>query len=398
MDDHTSKPPTQGSLDALGQSREGSEVDQRVALECEKLRLERQKYALEIRLKRREFQEKKEKNAWKEALANPVTIAVVGGTLTLVTAIVTNYFNSSEARRGDAARALLAEENAKEALEADLIKKFVESPRTDSVRENLRFLVDAGLIPTYAESIKKYLDTNPGVAPQVGGGVEFSPSGVSVSDEVKETTQKAATRFAMYLQNLGFPGLEQNVSVFIFSKDRSPPNMPVTNVNAFYVNKTIFIHEALATDVSVALREYAHHALFISLGSPVKYHQNEIESALSDYLPASFLGSPIIGNGLGALFGLTTSYIRTLDSDAPYEGSSVTPMERGAAWSAALWACRGRVGQQAVDGMILPAWRQAMSAPVDDGHVAKEFRKALTSAAPPVGSCFSAELGTRMIP
>jgi hypothetical protein len=53
----------------------------------------------------------------------------------------------------------------------------VESPSTETVRQNLRFLVDAGLIPSYADSISNYLHSNPGVAPQVGGGVEFVPSG-----------------------------------------------------------------------------------------------------------------------------------------------------------------------------------------------------------------------------
>jgi hypothetical protein len=114
-------------------------------------------------LKRRELQEKKDTSSWKDLLTNPVTIAVVGGVIALFTALVTNHFNSSETLRAEAAKARLAQESAKETLQADLIKKFVESPRAETVRQNLRFLVDAGLIPGYAESIKKYLDSNPGV-------------------------------------------------------------------------------------------------------------------------------------------------------------------------------------------------------------------------------------------
>ena len=116
-----------------------------------------------MRLKRREFREKEHKNPWQDLLTNPVTIAIVGGLITVITALVTNYFNASETRRAEAAKARLAQESAKETLQADLIKKFVESPRAETVRQNLRFLVDAGLIPGYAESIKKYLDSNPGV-------------------------------------------------------------------------------------------------------------------------------------------------------------------------------------------------------------------------------------------
>ena len=38
----------------------------------------------------------------------------------------------------------------------------------ETVRENLRFLVDAGLLPDYAKNIKSYLSANPETAPQVG--------------------------------------------------------------------------------------------------------------------------------------------------------------------------------------------------------------------------------------
>jgi hypothetical protein len=312
MDDDKAKPPTPEFR--ARHNPESSKVTPQLALEWERLRLERQKYALEASSKRRELQEKKDKSLWKDLLTNPVTIAIVGGVITLITAVVTNYLSTSQARRADAAKARLTEQSAKETLQADLIKKFVESPRTETVRENLRFLVDAGLIPSYADSIKKYLDSNPGVAPQVGGGIEFLPSGVSVTDDVKERLQKAVSRFVIYLQNLGFSGLDQNVSVYIYSKDKHPPNMAAEAVNAFYMNKTIFIHEALSGDESIALREYTHHALFVSLGSPSDYHQNEVESALADYLPASFSDSPIIGAGRGALLGLPTSFLRTLHS------------------------------------------------------------------------------------
>ena len=139
----------------------------------------------------------------------------MGGVITLVTAVVTSYFNASETRRAEAAKALLAEQSAKETLQADLIKKFVEGPRTETVRENLRFLVDAGLIPSYADSIRRYLASNPGVAPQVGSGIEFLPSGASVAGDVKERLQKTVNQFRMYLQSLGFPGLDQLPFLYI---------------------------------------------------------------------------------------------------------------------------------------------------------------------------------------
>jgi hypothetical protein len=164
----------------------------------------------------------KEKNPWRELLANPISVVIVGGMITLTTTVVANFFSTREANRTEVVRAKLADANAREALQADLIKRFVENPRSNAVRQNLQFLVEAGLIPTYADGNKKYLEAHPDAAPHVGGGVEFSSSGVALAEDVKERIQQAVSRFEVYLQNLGFSYLEKNVSVFIYSKDKRP--------------------------------------------------------------------------------------------------------------------------------------------------------------------------------
>jgi hypothetical protein len=410
MDDHPAKPRTQTSEVGLGHNLESSEVTPQLALEWDRLRFERQKYALEVRLKRREFREKEHKNLWQDLLTNPVTIAIVGGLITVITALVTNYFNASETRRAEAAKAQLAEQSAKETLQADLIKKFVESLRTEIVRQNLRFLVDAGLIPGYADSIKKYLDSNPGVAPQIGGGIEFVPSGASVAEDVKARIQKAVNQFIIYLQSLGFHGLDQNVTVFVYSKDKPPPktkDFPLSGDDpaAYYEPnlKTIFIHELITSDVSLALSQYATRALFVSLDSTDNFSWNEIEGASALYLTASFTNSPITGTSLGP-------WVRKLDSATSYDRSSSGDssgdyqLKRSVPWAAALWACREQVGKEAVDDLILPMWLQVMKGPREtdrvreNDRVAEEFGKALIAAPPPLGSCFSTERTNRKLP
>jgi V8-like Glu-specific endopeptidase len=146
---------------------------ERLSLERERLRVERQKLALEFRLKRRELGERGDKS-WKELLANPLMLAIAGGFLTLMTTIVTTSYSANESRKAETLRAELARESAKQALQAELIKKFVESPKTET-RENLRFLVDAGLLPDYAGNITTYLDKNPQAAPAVGTGSLIPP-------------------------------------------------------------------------------------------------------------------------------------------------------------------------------------------------------------------------------
>jgi V8-like Glu-specific endopeptidase len=147
---------------------------ERLSLEKERLRTERQKLAIELRLKRRESAERRGKS-WKELLANPLTLAIVGGFITVMTTIVTTSYTANENRLAENLRAQLARDSANQALQAELIKKFVEAPKTETVRENLRFLVDAGLLPDYSARITRYLTDNPDAAPAVGntlvGGV-----------------------------------------------------------------------------------------------------------------------------------------------------------------------------------------------------------------------------------
>jgi len=156
--------------------------EKRVALDWERLRFERKKAAMEFRLKRNELADHRGKG-WKELLASPFTLAIVGGFITVMSTIVSNHLTVSAnlaleatkaelAAKGEAAKAVSASQAANQTLQADLIKKFVESPKTETVRENLRFLVDAGLLPDYATRISAYLANNPDVAPQVGATSE----------------------------------------------------------------------------------------------------------------------------------------------------------------------------------------------------------------------------------
>src|SRR4051812_9793015 len=130
MDEQDLKQPFAGSLPQPEQTREISEARGQLALEWEQLRFERQKHALELRFKRRELTEKQSRSVWKDLLANPVTVAIVGGLVTLMTTIATNFYTASANRQVEEARARFSRESAQETLQADLIKKFVESPRT----------------------------------------------------------------------------------------------------------------------------------------------------------------------------------------------------------------------------------------------------------------------------
>jgi hypothetical protein len=124
-------------------------------LEREKLRLERQRLALEVALKRREYRSSGPRT-FKELLGSPILIALAGGLATVMAGVITAGYTAARNR-----------EAASESFQAELIKKFVEGPNRDVVRENLRFLAEVGLIPNYDQRIRNYLSRHPASAPSV---------------------------------------------------------------------------------------------------------------------------------------------------------------------------------------------------------------------------------------
>src|SRR6476659_3499002 len=152
--------------------------DRAEKLENGRLRLERQKLALDVLLKRRELS-RPTSSILRDIFTNPLTLAIAGGVITLMTQIITSSINSSaqlkaETQRAELARAAddrqakAAESAAAKNLQAELIKKFAEAPDLETARGNLEFLIGAGLLPDYEEKIREYLQKNPKGGPLTG--------------------------------------------------------------------------------------------------------------------------------------------------------------------------------------------------------------------------------------
>ena len=341
---------------------------------------------------------------WQDLLTNKVTVVIVGGILTLLTSIVTSFFTARHDReaRAETARrdreaqersARLARNSAQDTLQADLIKQFVDSSRAGTVRENLRFLADVGLLPTYACGIKKYLESTD-AAPQLGDKFEFA--GETVSEIVKARIRVALHIFKGFLEGKGFSDLGEP-ETFFYSKDQPPPQeyeKRGEERNSFYVGYNIFIHKDLSPDVFIALREYAHYALFTAVGSPISYKQTEVESAVADYLPATFLNSSAFGSNLPKNIGLDVLFFRNIDNDQSYDAVPPDWFSRGIVWAAALWSCRQRSGR-GVDDLILPLWRQAMVTPDDEQLIVERFGAAAASS---LGKYFIKEMSRPNLP
>ena len=213
------------------------------------------------------------------------------------------------------------------------------------------------------------------------------------------TMEQTVKGFAAHLLGAGFRNASDAVTVHLYSAQMPLPadlQQPSDVVNAFYHDKTLYLHSSLSGDSSVLLREYTHFVLAESVGSAA-IGDSAIESGVADYLPASFLESPLIGEGLGHLFNLQTTYIRRLDQATSYTSVEDEPHARGEVWSAALWACRQIVGQQAVDQAVASAWTSVMTWPLRPDADAR-FGAALAVVAAPVGGCLTTEMDRRHLP
>lgn len=138
-------------------------------LELEKTRLERAKLALEIRLKRRELRAHATKS-WREVFVNPLVLAIAGGSITLLTSVVTNYLTATATREADERKATQARDSEGRALQSELIKTFLKTPDSKIARDNLSFLIESGLIPDHEKRIKEYLANNSKAVPKLGDG------------------------------------------------------------------------------------------------------------------------------------------------------------------------------------------------------------------------------------
>ena len=166
--------PNETAPQQASDTRENAEP---LAFERERLRLERQRLALEVRLKRRELATRN--RGLRDIFANPLLLALVGGFVTLITSMVTNYLTASSARDADERRARVTHESEARALQSELIKSFLKTSEPKTARDNLTFLIEAGLLPDYEKQIGKYLKENTKVAPRIS---EDGAAQVSAAD------------------------------------------------------------------------------------------------------------------------------------------------------------------------------------------------------------------------
>jgi hypothetical protein len=229
-------------------------------------------------------------------------------------------------------------------------------------------------------------------------------SAKGLTAQMKKSLQEKLDQFIAYLEKVGFTNLTTQVSVCVFSKDepiQNPAFAHYKDVNTLYDASAhnLYIHSDLARVPSVVLRAYTDHALTTVPDKPNDSSSSELIGGLGDYFSASFLDSPLIGEGAGSIFGMKTSYVRTLATDKSYPSAGSEPFARGEVWGAVLWHCRGELSRPVVDRIALQALREAGKTKSPDA--AKAFAAALVQNEAMLGKatgCFNRQIQQRNLP
>ena len=118
---------------------------------------ERQKWQTDVDLRRQELaiKEQEQSRLAVEAVRsrwwNPLVIAIVGATIAAFGSIVVSWWNGRVSQQTESLKA-----------ESARIIEAIKAPDLEKAKENLRFLLAAGLIGNpVAANVKKYLDSQP---------------------------------------------------------------------------------------------------------------------------------------------------------------------------------------------------------------------------------------------
>jgi hypothetical protein len=333
---------------------------------------------------------------------SPLVLAVLVAAIAAAGNAVVAYVNGAQQRALETTRAGATEKlesgkaDAQIALEREKARaqRALDEQESESARileviktgdpeiaaRNMQFLVDAGLVakPALVKKLTQYLETR-----RVGEGPALPTSDgkfkFTDSPELTPASQAALATsldaFLVYLDGIGFPRDDGPIAIVV------KPNFD----NAHYLpdTRTMEIGTKLRDDPDVARHEYMHHAL-VAVGAAWREDPAylSIESALADYYPCSFAGSPVVAAIAGANLGLDPPWLRRLTSPLGYADitDSTEHHAAGEIWGSLFWELRGRLGDRTADVLLRKAW-SATKWPKGRDRASRVFVAALRAAA-----------------
>jgi hypothetical protein len=352
---------------------------------ADKVDFELEKWKADVELRKRELALKENEHksfAWR----SPITVAIFAAAAAALGNAVVAMVNTSLQRGVDERKHLseLALERSK--AESTRILEMIKTGKEEEGVRNLRFLIKSGLVADkdLVPKIQNFVDAwQPGtgpVLPAPSARIGFERSQL-LTEALQSKLEATLTRYISYLEKIGFTKPDASVTVAVEAMDTP---------NAYYMvgKNRIVIDHRLADDPSVALREYSHHVLIREKSFGTSSQLTAIESGLADYFSCSFLNTPNVGEKVGAVFQLPTSYLRTLKHNRTFaEMTSGVNRQQvlsiGEIWGGFFWDLREQIEPAepaAADSLVAAAWL-SFQTPANAARVFPDFGAALLKAA-----------------
>ena len=261
--------------------------------------------------------------------------------------------------------------------EAARILELIKTGDPDRAASNLEFLLELGLIsePNRATKLRENLRNRiPGLGPSLpSNGVGIEPTEL-LTESLRESLQGLFERYVAYAAKIGLP------------KPRAPIGLKIINLPSrapqdasFLQQNSIVVHPQVAADPSLMLPTYNNYLL--AMGATRQSARigpdDAISAALSDYLAASYLDNPRIGEVAAKMANRPDGVLRNLVNARKYsELSILSPESRGEVWGGAFWHMRDVLGRRRVDPMLVGAWHKTIW-PENEGDRVAAFLQSL---------------------
>lgn len=189
----------------------------------------------------------------------------------------------------------------------------------------------------------------------------------------KAVVNQKMEAFGVYLHSIGYKPHSQTFEFVVDSN---------VGANAFYDGKRLVISPELVGMPDIYLHAYTRRALDEQnpdQNFAIDQAMGAISSGIADYLPASFLGDPIIGRGFVKVFHdklepemVKQGYIRTMENSKSFPIAQAGEAHVvGEVWSGVFWELRGFVGCapsvpqcEKADRLIFATWGEVAPKPV----------------------------------
>ena len=186
--------------------------------------------------------------------------------------------------------------------------------------------------------------------------------------------QATLGKYIEYLDRMGFPPKSKTVVI------RVDDNL---HGNTYYSdeNEEIRIGADVMTDMTGPLQQYSVSVLF-----NLKRDENNeeilgLEFGLADYLTASFLQNPRIGEVFAKVAKSPKPYLRTMENERKFTEAKAGQdhLETAEIWGGLFWELRQRITRERLDPILAKAWQAAApSIP----FTASAFVKAMLASIP----------------